>query len=63
MSWDPERVGYAVQELSQVLLERTDTEERVFEPVPADELGNLEKTLEELQWVGHSLEEPGHRSN
>jgi hypothetical protein len=29
MSWDPEIVGYALQELSQVLLERTRTEDRI----------------------------------
>jgi hypothetical protein len=37
LSWDPADVGYALQELSQVLLERTGTEDRVFEPVPANE--------------------------
>lgn len=32
---NPEHVGYALQEISQVLFERTGTEERRFEPVPA----------------------------
>jgi hypothetical protein len=35
LSWDPEHVGYALQELSQVLLERLGIEDRIFEPVPA----------------------------
>ncbi len=50
-SWNPERVGYALQELTQVLLERTGIEERVFEPVPAGELGDLSKLIEELEFV------------
>src|ERR1019366_1618653 len=29
-SWDPRNVGYTLQELSQVLLERTGNEDRVF---------------------------------
>jgi hypothetical protein len=50
-SWNPEHVGYALQELTQVLLERTGTEDRVFEPVPAGELGDLSKLIEELEFV------------
>jgi len=34
-SWDPELVGYALEELSQALLERTGCEDRLFEPVHA----------------------------
>ena len=34
LSWNPELVGYALQELSQVLLERLRIEDRLFEPVP-----------------------------
>ena len=34
-SRDSSYVGYALEEISQVLLERTGTEERLFEPVPA----------------------------
>src|SRR5215831_15018958 len=34
-SWDQETVGYALQELSQVLLERTGSEAVIFLPVPA----------------------------
>ena len=51
LSWDPEDVGYALQELSQVLLERTGTEDRLFEPVPADEIEDLAKLYMELDFV------------
>ena len=55
-SWSPERVGYALQELTQVLVERTGTEDRVFEPVPAGELGDLSKLIEELEFVSSCSE-------
>jgi hypothetical protein len=48
---DPDHVGYALQELSQVLLERTGREEREFEPIPADQIFGLENLLEELDIV------------
>jgi len=51
MSWDPEAVGYALQELSQVLLERTGTEDRIFEPVAAGEIPDLAALYVELEWV------------
>lgn len=51
LSWDPADVGYALQELSQVLLERAGTEDRVFEPVPANEIYDLSSLLSELQWI------------
>ena len=50
-SWDANAVGYALQELSQVLLERTGTEDRIFEPIPADEIANLAELYVELVWV------------
>ena len=50
-SWDPEAVGYALQEISQVLLERIGTEDRMFEPVPAGEIRDLAALYVELQWV------------
>ena len=50
-SWNPENVGYALQELSQVLLERTGTQARVFEPVSPSELGDLSALQEELGFV------------
>jgi hypothetical protein len=50
-SWDANVVGYALQELSQVLLERTGEDERSFEPVPADEISGLDELRVELEWV------------
>ena len=50
-SRNPVHIGYALQELSQVLLERTGIEDRVFEPVSASELGNLSALYEELVFV------------
>jgi hypothetical protein len=47
-SWDPEQVGYAIQELSQVLLERLGGEDRMFEPVSAGQLTELAQLHEEL---------------
>ena len=51
---DPELIGYSLQELTQVLLERTGTEERLFEPVPAHNIRDLEKLYEELDFVDSS---------
>ena len=53
LSWDPEHVGDALQELSQVLLERLGIEDRIFEPVPAGQLTDLSHLYEELTWVDH----------
>ena len=50
-SGDPEAVGYALQELSQVLLERTGLQDRIFEPVPAGEIGGLAALYKELEFV------------
>ena len=50
-SWNPDHVGYALQELSQVLLERTGTEDRIFEPVSASELRDLKALFVELEFV------------
>jgi hypothetical protein len=55
-SWSPDHIGYALQELSQVLLERTGTEDREFEPVLASELGDLSKLIEELEFVNFASE-------
>ena len=49
--WNPEVVGYALQELTQVFLERTGTQERLFEPVPPDQIPDLGKLFEELDLV------------
>jgi len=55
-SWNPEHVGYALQELTQVLLERTGATERAFDPVPASELADLDALLEELDFVNSCSE-------
>src|SRR4051794_19871698 len=47
-SQDPERIGYALQELSQILLERTGHLERVFELVPADQIAGLQTLFSDL---------------
>src|ERR1022692_3708835 len=39
-SLDPEIMGYAIQELTQVLLERTGNDERLFEPVSVEKTTN-----------------------
>jgi hypothetical protein len=64
-SWDANVVGYALQELSQVLLERTGEDERSFEPIPADEISGLDELRVELEWVdGFSREmSVGQRCN
>ena len=51
LSQDPDLVGYALQELSQVLIERTGTEEIYFEPISTALIGGLEKLHEELDFV------------
>lgn len=50
-SENPEDIGYALQELTQVLFERTGSDERVFEPVTADAITDLGKLLDELEFV------------
>ena len=58
-SGDPDMVGYALEELSQVLFERTGSEERAFEPVPPDEIStsSLQTLIEELASVNGYLPE------
>jgi hypothetical protein len=53
-SQNPEHIGYALQELSQVLLERTGNGDRLFEPVPADQIHDLGGLYTELEWVNGS---------
>src|ERR1700674_5279168 len=50
-SHNPEIIGYALQELSQVLLERTGTQDRIFEPVRADQIQDLTWLYGELDFV------------
>ena len=50
-SQNPEHIGYALQELTQVLVERTGSSDRLFEPVPAHEIRDLPWLHEELDFV------------
>jgi hypothetical protein len=54
---DPWHVGYALEEISQVLLERTGTQQRRFEPVPAGQIVGLEALHEELDFVDKCSED------
>jgi hypothetical protein len=60
-SHDPEVVGYALQELSQVLLERTGRQDRVFEPISAEVIRDLPALLEELEFVEGMITDKGER--
>ena len=48
---DSAHIGYALQELTQVLLERTGNDDRVFEPVLPQQIPGLVKLHEELDFV------------
>lgn len=48
---DPQNIGYALQELTQVLYERTGDGERVFEPVPPCDIRDLQELYVELDWI------------
>src|SRR5437870_362109 len=50
-AWNTENVGFALQELTQVLLERTGIAERLFEPIPADQISDLHSLYAELEFV------------
>jgi hypothetical protein len=50
-SADPELLGYALQQLSQVLYERTGNDHTIFEVIPADKIGGLQKLYRELDFV------------
>jgi hypothetical protein len=50
-SRSPEHIGYALQELTQVLVERAGSSDRLFEPIPADEICDLRWLHEELDLV------------
>jgi hypothetical protein len=50
-SEDPEQIGCALQELTQVLFERTGNHERLFEPIPANEIQDLDYLCSELDFV------------
>ena len=53
-SSDEELIGYALQELTQVLLEPTGSDEVLFEPVPASAIPGLRALHEELDFVNCS---------
>ena len=50
-SYDPENVGHALQELTQVLFERTGSEDRLFVPASAENIPGLDRLYEELDFV------------
>jgi len=55
-SQDPQQIGYALQELTQVLFERTGNDDRVFEPVAPSEISDLHKLYRELDWINCSAQ-------
>ena len=57
VSVDPQHVGYAIQELTQILLERTGVQKPYFLPVSAAELTDLDKLWEELDFANCYSEE------
>ena len=50
-SQNPDDVGYALQELTQVMIERTGIEERIFMPIRPDEMRDLQYLKEELAFI------------
>ena len=50
-SEDPANIGYALEELTQALFERTGNDERVFAPLPANRLFDLDHLLSELELI------------
>ena len=50
-SWDAAQVSYALQELTQVLFERSGSDERLFEPESLHQNGDIRKLYEELEFV------------
>jgi len=55
-SSDPEIVGYVLQELTQVLYERTGDEDRQFASLPPDNLYDLPALWKELDFVNGCAE-------
>jgi hypothetical protein len=55
-SADSANVGYAFQEQRQIVVESAGAEDRLFEPVPPNEIVDLEPLLTELQFVDDSLQ-------
>ena len=50
-SHNPENIVYALQELTQVLFERTGSPDILFEPVSAEKLTDLDRLYTELEFV------------
>jgi len=61
-SWNPECVGYALEELSQVMVERTGDLERWFEPIPAGEILDVNRLAANLDWVNTFSEDMTFRT-
>ena len=55
VSSDPANVGSA--ELRQAVVESVGDKGRLFEPVPANEIVDLDPLLTELQWLDNSLQD------
>jgi hypothetical protein len=62
-SQSPEHIGYALQELTQVPVERTGSSHRLFEPIPADEIRDLRWLDEELAFVDSLSQKHGRISS
>jgi len=58
LTYDPEQVSYALEELSQVLFERSGSEEILFEPSGPHVVGDLNKLLGELRFVDDIMPRP-----
>jgi hypothetical protein len=58
-SQNPEHIGHVLQELSQVMLERTGSNQRRFEPVPAEQIRDVERLHEQLEQVNWYSEDMG----
>ena len=54
---DSEAVGYAIQELTQVLFERTGIEDRWFEPISVEEMDDLPRLYSELDLLNGFMQD------
>jgi hypothetical protein len=55
----PDEIGYALEELSQALFERTGSDRIMFLPVPANEIRGLDQLLVELGFIDSGSSELG----
>jgi hypothetical protein len=51
LSEDPDQISYALQELTQVLYERTGHDDRIFEPIAPNRIDGLQELYAELDLV------------